>query len=236
MRRLILLALGLALSMPVTIQAEERQLFNGKDLTGWEGRQDLWSVKDGAITGQTTADRPLKNNTFLVWTGGEVSDFELTFKYRIVAGNSGMQYRSKVVSSDENTGPIVGGYQADFEAGTTYSGINYEERGRGILALRGERTRLQADPNDPQKMVKEVVGKTDKTTEELQASIKNEDWNEYRVVAKGHLLQHYINSQLTSEVLDEHSERAAKSGKLALQLHVGPAMIVQMKDVVLKTE
>lgn len=216
--------------------AGERQLFNGKDLTGWHGRSDLWSVKDGAITGQTVADKPIGNNTFLVWTEGEVSDFELTFKYRIVAGNSGMQYRSKVVSENETTGPIVGGYQADFEAGKTYSGINYEERGRGILALRGERTKLTADPNDKNKMVKSVVGKTEKTSEELQAAIKNEDWNEYRIVAKGNTLQHYINGNLTSEVVDEHTERFTAKGKLALQLHAGPAMIVQMKDVVLKTE
>ena len=224
----------LALSAMMT-QAEEKQLFNGKDLTGWEGRKDLWSVKDGAITGQTLADNPIKNNTFLVWSG-EVSDFELTFKYRIVAGNSGMQYRSKVASQNDETGPIVGGYQADFEAGKTYSGINYEERGRGILALRGERTKLTADPADKNKMVKTVVGKTDKTSDELQATIKHEDWNEYRIVAKGNKLQHFINGNMTSEVDDEHAEKSTKSGKLALQLHVGPAMIVQMKDVVLKTE
>ncbi len=224
----------LALSA-VAGQAEEKQLFNGKDLTGWAGRKDLWSVQDGAITGKTSADKPIGNNTFLVWSG-EVSDFELTFKYRIVAGNSGMQYRSKVVSENDETGPIVGGYQADFEAGKTYSGINYEERGRGILAGRGEKSKLTADPSDKNKMVKTTTGKTEKTTEELQATIKNEDWNTYRIVAKGNTLQHFINGNMTCEVVDEHAERAAKSGKLALQLHAGPAMIVQMKDVVLKTE
>ncbi len=233
-RRLLLALAVLALSA-VSAQAEEKQLFNGKDLTGWEGRKDLWSVKDGAITGQTSADKPIGNNTFLVWSG-EVSDFEMTFQYRIVAGNSGMQYRSKVISQNDETGPIVGGYQADFEAGKTYSGINYEERGRGILAERGQRTKLTADPADKNKMVKTVVGPTGKTTEELQAAIKNEDWNTYRIVAKGNTLQHFINGHMTCEVVDEHSEKAAKSGKLALQLHAGPAMIVQMKDVVLRTE
>ncbi|MFO1006879.1 MAG: DUF1080 domain-containing protein [Planctomycetaceae bacterium] len=235
MVRRSLLALAVVALSAVAGSAEEKQIFNGKDLTGWHGRKDLWSVKDGAITGQTLADKPIKNNTFLVWDG-EVSDFELTFKYRIVAGNSGMQYRSKVVSESEETGPIVGGYQADFEAGKTYSGINYEERGRGILALRGEKTKLSADSADKNKMVKTVVGKTDKTSEELQATIQNEDWNEYRIVAKGNKLQHFINGHMTSEVTDEHAEKSTKSGKLALQLHVGPAMIVQIKDVILKTE
>jgi Domain of Unknown Function (DUF1080) len=235
MIRRSLFALAVLALSAVSAQAEEKQLFNGKDLTGWEGRKDLWSVKDGAITGQSVAENPLKNNTFLVWSG-EVSDFEMTFKYRIVAGNSGMQYRSKVVSQNDETGPIVGGYQADFEAGKTYSGINYEERGRGILAERGQKTKLTADPSDKNKMVKSVEGKTDKSSEELQAAIKNEDWNEYRIVAKGNKLQHFINGHMTCEVVDEHAEKAAKSGKLALQLHAGPAMIVQMKDVVLKTE
>ena len=234
MVRRSLFAFALLALSAVFAQAEEKQLFNGKDLTGWEGRKDLWSVKDGAITGQSTAEKPIGNNTFLVWSG-EVSDFELTFKYRIEVGNSGMQYRSKVVSQNDETGPIVGGYQADFEAGKTYSGINYEERGRGILAGRGERTKLTADPSDKNKMVKTTTGKTDKTSDELQATIKHEDWNEYRIVAKGHTLQHFINGNMTSEVVDE-TEQGAKSGKLALQLHAGPAMIVQMKDVTLKTE
>ena len=235
MLRRSLFALAVLALSAVSAQAEEKQLFNGKDLTGWEGRQDLWSVKDGAITGTTTADKPITQNTFLVWSG-EVSDFELTFQYRIVAGNSGIQYRSTVKSNKEETGPSVGGYQADFEAGKTYSGILYEEQGRGILAGRGEKTKLTADPSDKGKMVKTTVGKTEKTTEELQAAIKNEDWNTYRIVAKGNVLQHFINGNMTCEVVDEHAERAAKSGKLALQLHAGPAMVVQMKDVVLKTE
>ncbi len=221
-------------AVSTTLMAGEKQLFNGKNLTGWEGRKDLWSVEDGAITGKTVADKPITQNTFLVWSG-EVSDFELTFQYRIVAGNSGIQYRSTVKSNNEATGPSVGGYQADFEAGKTYSGILYEEQGRGILAGRGEKTKLTADLSDKSKMVKTVTGKTEKTTEELQAAIKIEEWNSYRIVAKGNTLQHFINGNMTCEVVDEHAEKAAKSGKLALQLHQGPAMVVQMKDVVLKT-
>ncbi|MEO8429248.1 MAG: DUF1080 domain-containing protein, partial [Verrucomicrobiota bacterium] len=119
-----------------------QSLFNGKDLTGWDGNRQLWSVKDGAIIGQTTAENPLKGNTFLIWTNGSTADFELRCSYRITANNdkgfanSGIQYRSKVL---DPAGWVVGGYQADFEAGTTYSGILYEERmTRGIMAARGE--------------------------------------------------------------------------------------------------
>ena len=103
--------------------AEERagsiQLFNGKDLSGWAGVPGLWTVEDGAITGTTTKFDPIKNNTFLVWTNGVVDNFELRLKYRVFNGNSGIQYRSQVLDAEK---AIVGGYQADLEAGKTYWG------------------------------------------------------------------------------------------------------------------
>jgi len=219
--------------------AEDKQLFNGKDLTGWEGNPKLWSVQDGAITGKTgeDADTKIKHNTFLVWKGGNVSDFELTLKYRIEKGNSGIQYRSKLQSAGE-FGPIVAGYQADFEAGKKYSGILYEERGRGILAERGQQTKIVApakDAADPKaKDFKVEVTGSVGDTNEIQASIKPEDWNEYKVIAKGNHVEHYINGKKTVDVTDEDSAHAPKEGILALQIHVGPPMVVQFKDIVLK--
>ena len=212
------------------IQAAEKPIFNGQDLTGWEGNPELWSVKDGAITGTTTADKPTKGNTFLVWKGGDVSDFELTFKYRIEKGNSGVQYRSKLIDPQSW---VVSGYQADFEAGPKYSGILYEEKGRGILANRGEKVTVKEGeaPNKPKLEKTGDVG----NNEEIQASIKSEDWNEYKLVAKGNHLQHFINGKQTIDVTDETAV-GAKSGILALQLHAGPPMVVQFKEIVLKTE
>ncbi|MFN0068420.1 MAG: family 16 glycoside hydrolase [Limisphaerales bacterium] len=204
-------------------------LFNGTTLDGWEGHPALWSVKDGAITGTTTDETKLKHNTFLVWKGGTVDDFELRLKYRIVNGNSGIQYRSKVHEQGAQ-GPIVGGYQADFEAGKTYSGILYEERGRGILAQRGQKTRLVTDGDKHKVEVTGSVGNSD----EIQAKIKAEDWNDYLVIAKGNRLQHFINGVPTVEVVDEDAPRAAKSGVLAFQVHTGPPMVVQFKDIKLK--
>ncbi|MEQ1850785.1 MAG: DUF1080 domain-containing protein [Chthoniobacteraceae bacterium] len=219
--------------------AGEKQLFNGKDLSGWDGNMKLWSVQDGAITGKTGSEGETKitHNTFLVWKGGTVSDFDLTFKYRIEKGNSGVQYRSKTLEPGA-CGPIISGYQADFEAGKTYSGILYEEKGRGILAKRGEKTVIKPQAKDPSKpkskdFTVEVTG-TVGNSDEIQASIKSEDWNEYRIVAKGNHLQHFINGKQTVDVTDEHSG-GAKEGLLALQIHAGPAMVVQFKDLVLKT-
>ena len=206
-------------------------LFNGRDLSGWEGNLKLWSVQDGAITGKTGTepDTKITHNTFLVWTNGTVGDFELHLSYRIVAGNSGIQYRSKVFEEGK-FGPIVGGYQADFEAGKTFSGILYEERGRGILAQRGQKT-----------VIKEVDGKTKVEvtgsvgdSKEIQSKIKNEDWNDYVVIARGNHFQHFINGQQTVDVVDEQASKAAKSGVLALQIHVGAPMIVQFKNIRIK--
>ncbi len=214
------------LALASTAFAEDKNLFNGKDLTGWKGL-DFWSVEDGCITGRTTKEKPTKGNTFLVYKD-EVADFELTFKYKIIGGNSGVQYRSKL--TDEKAF-VVAGYQADFEAGKTYSGILYEEKGRGILAQRGQKTVIKegAAPNKPKIEVAGEVGKS----AEIQAKIKSEDWNDYRIVAQGGHLQHFINGVQTIDVTDE-TAIGAKKGILALQLHAGPAMVVQFKDLVLK--
>ena len=214
------------LALASTTFAEDKNLFNGKDLTGWKGL-DFWSVEDGCITGRTTKEKPTKGNTFLVYKD-EVADFELTFKYKIIGGNSGVQYRSKL--TDEKAF-VVAGYQADFEAGKTDSGILYEEKGRGILAQRGQKTVIKegAAPNKPKIEVAGEVGKS----AEIQAKIKADDWNDYRIVAKGGHLQHFINGVQTIDVTDE-TALGAKKGILALQLHAGPAMVVQFKDLVLK--
>ncbi len=114
-------------------------IFNGTSLEGWEGK-DFWTVKDGAIVGTTTPEKPTNGNTFLIWRQGTLDDFELKLKYKIEGGNSGIQYRSH-----DHGDFVVGGYQADIDSTPTYSGINYEERGRGILAERGQRVTIAAD-------------------------------------------------------------------------------------------
>ena len=231
-------AFVLSLATASLLHAGEKQLFNGKDLTGWKGQPEFWSVQDGALTGKTTKETPVKENTFLVWQDGEVGDFELTLKYKITDangesngfGNSGIQYRSKVVKPEYS---VVAGYQADFECGKTFSGILYEEKGRGILANRGQKVVIKEGdaPNKPKIEATGSVG----TSDEIQAAIKPADWNEYRVVAKGNHLQHFINGKQTVDVTDE-TAIGAKTGVLALQLHAGAPMTVQFKDIVLKTQ
>src|SRR6266853_1167343 len=215
--------------------AEEgfKAIYNGKDLTGWAGRPQHWSVEDGAITGRTSKEHPAQGNNFLIWTNGTVSDFELRLSYKIVPNNtngfanSGIQYRSKDFGNF-----VVGGYQADFEAGKTYSGILYEERMDGILAQRGQKTVVRTVDG---KTKIEVVGSLGKS-EDIQAKIKDKDWNDYMVIAQGNHLQHFINGVSTVDVIDERTGgKAAKEGILALQLHAGDPMTVQFKNIRIKS-
>ncbi len=228
-----ILALALLTSLAA---AEETKLFNGTDLTGWEGDPKFWSVQDGAITGASTPENAVPHNTFIVWKGGEPSDFTLRLKFKMTPGddkkftNSGIQFRSKVIDAAKF---IVGGYQADFEYGEQYSGILYEERGRGILAKRGEQVVIKQG-EAPGKPKLEVTGKAGDSAE-IQAAIKKDDWNDYKIVAEGNNVKQYINGKLTVDVIDETAE-AAKSGVIAFQMHQGPPMKVQFKEILLTTK
>jgi len=237
MKQKLIPALVLCISLAAhAAETEEgfKSLFNGKDLSGWDGNPKLWSVKEGAIVGQTTAANPLKQNTFLVWTNGQTGDFELRLSYRITPNNakgfanSGIQYRSQVV---DPANWVVGGYQADFEAGTTYSGILYEEKMRGILAERGQKVTVKEAEG---KVAKDVTGSVGNSAE-IQAAIKKADWNDYVIIASGNHLQHFINGKPTVDVTDEAEAKAAKSGVLALQLHAGDPMTVEFKNLRIKT-
>ncbi len=198
-------------------------LFNGKDLSGWEGRDDLWSVEEGAIVGRTNADKPLKANTFLVWKDGQPSDFELALQFKIEGGNSGIQYRSKVLDEEKF---IVGGYQADIDFTNKFAGILYEEKGRGILAGRGQKVTI----GDRGKKSASQFAQSDA----LATGIHPGQWNDYRVVAQGNRLQHFINEALTAEVIDEQTDKSAATGVIALQLHQGPPMVVRFKNITLR--
>ena len=212
-------------------------LFNGRDLTGWAGLPGFWRVEGGVLTGQTTREHPTRGNTFLIAKVGDknrvVDDFELRLSYRIVAdnttgfANSGIQYRSI-----DRGNFVVHGYQADFEAGSTYSGILYDEGGgaggRGIMAARGESVRWGADGK---KTVESQVG----NSAEIQSKIHPNEWNEYRLIARGNELLHFINGTPTVRVVDETPGKRLSSGVLALQLHAGDPMTVQFKNIRIKS-
>ncbi len=206
-------------------------LFNGKDLSGWDGDPHLWSAKDGVIRGQTTIANPARGNTFLIWRGGKLRDFELKIKFRIQNGNSGIQYRSK-----EDDKWVVGGYQAEVENNPGKVGFLYHERGRGWLVNVGDLMVID------DKGEKEVVSNVSDVDELIKAGYyKDKDWNEYHIIAQGNHLKHYINGYQTMELIDndrltnpndpKDHKGAAREGILALQIHAGPPMIVEFKDI-----
>ena len=195
-------------------------LFNGTDLEGWKGLDSHWSVKDGSIVGQTSADNPVAANTFLIWQGGEVEDFEFTCKVRFEGVNSGVQYRSKLVNEKKLA---LAGYQADLHPRADYMGMMYGERtGRGIIATGGQRIVIAADGK------KEV---TDRLVPlgELPAG----QWNELRIVAVGNRMIHQINGTTTVDVTDDHP-KSSRSGLLGLQLHQGPPMKADFRELKLR--
>ncbi len=200
-----------------------QSMFDGTTLENWSGNPDFWSVQDGAITGQTTKDKPTKGNTFIIWQGGTPGDFEMKFKFRIDGGNSGVQYRSREVSKW-----VMSGYQADFDAANGWTGSLYEERGRGVLAKRGKKVTVNA------KGKPEVTGETTAEARILESIQTDGGWNTYRIVARGNHLQQYVNGMLTVDVTDNDTEGRAATGQIALQVHQGPPMKVQFKDLKIK--
>lgn len=228
--RLLLLTL-VAASFASADHHASQSIFNGKNLTGWSGDPTFWSVQDGVITGQSTEANPVEQNTFLIWKDN-VANFEFTAEFKLTGetANSGVQYRSKIHDADKW---IVGGYQADMDYINRYTGMLYEERGRGIIIRPG--IRAQINPGHTTKKPQLTSLGDGITAEEHKAAIRSGEWNEIRIVAKANHVRHYVNGVLTAEGLDIDPEHAAASGALALQLHRGPPMTVQFRNLTLKS-
>jgi Domain of Unknown Function (DUF1080) len=210
-----------AVPVPAAEEPGFTPLFNGKDLSGWEGDPALWSVQDGAITGVTTDAALLPYNKFLIWRGGTVKNFELRAKVRQTGNNSGIQYRSRELNE---VGPwSVGGYQCDIHPLAVNNAMLYDERGRGIVAMNGQSVIVD------EKGAKWLTKQRDPVTVDVA------EWNEYTIIARGNQLTHQLNGQVTVEIIDHQADQRELEGILAIQVHRGPAMRVQIKDVMLKT-
>lgn len=195
-------------------------LFNGKDLTGWDGKPGWWYVEDGALTAQSTKEKPCLKHNYLIWRGGQPADFELRLKFRLSGGNSGIQFRSR-----ERPDWDTSGYQADLDAADTYTGGVYEHT-RGVIAPRGQKVVIAPDGTRQVTVLGDLA--------ELRKHWKLEEWNDYRIIARGSELTLYINGVLTAHANDLQTNRASASGILGFQMHPGPPMKVQFKDIRLK--
>ncbi|WP_339712445.1 DUF1080 domain-containing protein [uncultured Kriegella sp.] len=218
-------------------------IFDGETLDNWQGDPNYWRVENGNLVGEVTPSTLLQNNTFIIWEGDQPSDFELKLEFRIAeAGNSGINYRSEKIDTIQYA---LRGYQADIDGKIRYTGQNYEEKKRATLAYRGEKAVITSQENADtpgslranvaknawqSREVVESLGDSD----ELKTKIKSEDWNEAHLIIKGNKLQHYINGILMSEVIDDDTVNRSSSGYLGVQVHVGPPMKVEYRNILLK--
>lgn len=219
-----------------TISAEAEtdgmsSIFNGKDLKGWSGDSRLWSVKDGAIHGETTPQAAAVGNTFLIWQGGTTEDFELRLKFRCNAtNNSGIQYRSKHITEGVRNDWVVRGYQHEIRNENelpNVSGFIYDEGGkRGRIILVGQKGTWEGSQL-------KLSGDSLISRDEYKQVFKLDDWNEVKIVAKGRNVKHYMNGRMVMDFTDS-PERVLTTGVLALQLHAGKPMWVDFKDIQFK--
>lgn len=204
-------------------------IFDGQTLDGWEGDPTYWRVEGGSMVGEITPETVVRSNTFIVWRGGRPRDFELKLDYRITPeGNSGINYRSAIIPdpvTPENRFAMRG-YQCDVDGKKRYSGNNYEEKGRRFLAVRGQ--------------VSHVVGgrppillSTFADPEELAAHV-TDDWNAVHLIARGPTLTHLINQRLMCVVIDDDAPNRPADGLIGVQVHVGPPMKVEYRNIRLK--
>ena len=206
-----------------------RSIFDGRSLAGWEGNPIYWRAENGALVGEITPATVIKSNTFIVWRGGRPGDFELKLDYRISAdGNSGINYRSAIIPdpvTPENKYSMRG-YQCDLDGRKRYPGNNYEEKGRLFLALRGQLTHVVGG-RPP------VLVSTFGDPDEL-AKLITDDWNAIHVIARGNVLTHIINNRVMSIVVDDDAANRPADGLIGVQVHVGPPMKVEYRNIRLR--
>ena len=220
-----------------------KPIFDGKTLNGWSGDTKYWRVENGNLVGEITPETLLKTNSFITWEGGEPADFELKGEFNITEkGNSGINYRSIKLP---DVPYAMKGYQADIDGINRYTGQNYEERGRTTLAYRGQITTISPQPNsmtfeEVRAKVKNNAWTDLKVTgslgvsDSLKLKIKANDWNTFHLVIKGNHLQHYINGILMSDVTDNDTFNGKSKGIIGVQVHVGPPMKVQYRNLRIK--
>jgi Domain of Unknown Function (DUF1080) len=201
-----------------------QSIFDGKSLAGWDGDPQFWRVENGAIVGQTAKDKQPKQNTFLIWRGGSPADFELKLQFRLTGFNSGIQFRSIELPDIKWA---MKGYQADMDGEQKYTGQIYEERGRGFVAMRGQITYI---PDGKKPGVLGSLGDAN----ELKSVIKNEDWNDLDVLARGNTIVQLINGRVTSMLIDDDTANRRMDGLIGIQIHLGPPMKIEARNIRLK--
>jgi len=217
-----------------------QSIFDGT-MKNWDGDPAIWKAEGNVLTGTTTAENPLKENTFVIWRGGEPADFELKVEYRMSATNSGIQFRSahlpQGTPAPTPTNPdariagkwVLKGYQADIDFANQFTGMIYEERGRGFLMTRGQAIEIGPDG------VSRQIGRLEMNADELKSLIKPGDWNTVHLIARGNTIMNIVNGHVTAFIVDDDPKGRAMKGLLGFQIHVGDPMKIEFRNVYLKS-
>ena len=200
----------------------------------WDGDPQFWRVENGVIVGESTPEKRVGPNTFLIWQGGAPGDFELKAEIRMNSTNSGIQYRSRLIpASQGQAGGQPGhrwrlaGYQMDMDFGNVYPGQLYEEAGRGFLAERGTMTYIAQDGT------KSKIGDL-KTDAEIKAAFKPGDWNQFHLIARANTLVHIVNGIVTAVCVDDDLKGRSLGGLIGFQLHTGDPMKLELRNLAIK--
>jgi 3-keto-disaccharide hydrolase len=215
-------------------------IFDGT-MKNWDGDTSIWKAEGNVLVGTTTEANPLKENTFVIWRGGEPADFELKVEYRMSATNSGIQFRSTHLpqgtpapNPNDPNAKIAGkwvlkGYQADIDFANQFTGMIYEERGRGFLMQRGMAIEIGPDA------VSRQIGNLEMNADELKSLIKVNDWNTVHLIARGNTIMNIVNGHVTAFIVDDDVKGRAMKGLLGFQIHVGPPMKIEFRNIYLKS-
>jgi len=217
-----------------------QSIFDGT-MKYWDGDTAIWKAEGNVLVGTTTAENPLKENTFVIWRGGEPADFELKVEYRMSSTNSGIQFRSTHLPQgspapsrgnpdDKIAGKwVLKGYQADIDFANQFTGMIYEERGRGFLMVRGQAVEIGPDG------VSRQIGNLEMNADELKSLIKPGEWNTVHLIARGNTIMNIINGHVTAYIVDDDAKGRALKGLLGFQIHVGPPMKIEFRNIYLKS-
>ncbi|WP_405290896.1 DUF1080 domain-containing protein [Algibacter sp. Ld11] len=217
-------------------------IFNEENLNGWRGDSTYWRVEKGILIGEVTPGTILKQNSFIIYEKEQPENFELTLEYKVSeSGNSGINYRSEIIN---NKPFALRGYQCDIDGKNKYTGQNYEEKKRTTLAYMGETVTIPQMPtripsDSLRKNVKQNCWQTRTITEtklkpKLKSFVKTNDWNTVHLIVNGNIMQHYINDVLFSKVTDTDEINRSKKGYIGVQVHVGPPMKIEYRNIRLK--
>jgi len=232
----IIFTMGITLSLSCESASSDKPLpnsavfidiFDGKTFNGWKADTSVWHIENGCFVGEVTPSKQIQTNSFLIYTKSQAGDFEFKAQFKISnGGNSGVNYRSEELTDIPYA---LKGYQADIDGENVYTGQNYEERGRGFLAMRGQNAVIN-NSTDP--FIIKSIGNSDS----LKSKIIVDDWNEIHLIVKGNNMKHYINGILMSETTDNDASNSKSSGLIGLQVHVSKEMKVAYKNIQLKIE